>query len=264
MRERGSGRAGDGEVSVEARFVAALQRLVRARRRDQLTALRQPLDLLIGWGALESPERTRAAIERLLWVMPWLSDQSEPLPGQPLSERQLAEFALVGALFALYSTYRPTVRLASQRGSTLPGRVRDVAPPAPFVSFGATWRRLALLTERDSSDRQFASLLRAPRDDLPRLLRHAIGALAIHTVPVDWVTLLHDLAAWDADDRRVQRAWARDFWRRDPPVRATATAATPPSPAMREVVESADTSSDRDLDEAAEDRAEDRAEDGMG
>jgi hypothetical protein len=72
---------------------------------------------------------------------------------------------------------------------------------------------------RESADRQFAVLLVAPRDALPRLLRHAIGTLATHAVPVDWIALLVDLAAWDADDRHIQRAWAYDYyWQSDDPL----------------------------------------------
>ena len=277
----------EDELLVEARFVAALQRLARAQRHDQLTTLRQNLDLLSEWGALETPGVVSAAVERLLRVMPWLSgyagdhdgevdsddngdhagdhdgegngDQSQSFSApvssalssalsSTLSMQRLAEFALVGALFALYSTYRPTIRLISQRGRA-PSSSSVTATAAPSTSFGATWRRLTELPLRESADRQFAVLLVAPRDALPRLLRHAIGTLATHAVPVDWIALLVDLAAWDANDRHIQRAWAHDYyWQSDDPLISALRAAS----ASDATVGAEESRGDRDGDEESE------------
>lgn len=66
---------------------------------------------------------------------------------------------------------------------------------------------------KESLERRFTTLLNCHRDDLPTHLRQAISLLRSKEVPIDWRQLLQNIFDWDDDARRVQRAWARDFWR---------------------------------------------------
>lgn len=61
--------------------------------------------------------------------------------------------------------------------------------------------------------RRFTALLASDRRELPNRLRQAVSLLRAHDAPVDWYRLLRDLEQWGRDDRRVERAWARSFWR---------------------------------------------------
>ena len=49
------------------------------------------------------------------------------------------------------------------------------------------------------------------RGPAPRF-KDALEVLASHDVPIDYPRLLRDMLGWDADDRHVQRRWARDYW----------------------------------------------------
>ena len=57
-------------------------------------------------------------------------------------------------------------------------------------------------------------MLNAHHDDVAQHLRHVIGLLKSKDIAVDWSQLLWDLRGWDGDERKVQRRWARGFWRR--------------------------------------------------
>ena len=74
---------------------------------------------------------------------------------------------------------------------------------------------LALLKDDsgDSLEKRFVALLNAHVDDLPEHLRQAISLLKSKDKPVNWLRLLRDLKQWDREDRRVQRLWAKGFWR---------------------------------------------------
>ncbi|HEU5348622.1 MAG TPA: type I-E CRISPR-associated protein Cse2/CasB [Ktedonobacterales bacterium] len=79
-------------------------------------------------------------------------------------------------------------------------------------NFGASFRRLALSVDSQSTEKRFVALLDARGEDLPEHLRHAIGLLKSKEIPVDWVQLLEQVSVWDHDNRRVQRAWAGAYW----------------------------------------------------
>jgi CRISPR system Cascade subunit CasB len=67
-----------------------------------------------------------------------------------------------------------------------------------------------------SIERRFMLLLSAHPDDLGDYLRQAVGLLKSKDVAVDWQQLLRDVLAWKSRDerpRRVQKEWARKFWR---------------------------------------------------
>lgn len=86
-------------------------------------------------------------------------------------------------------------------------------------NFGASFARLAEAewSESGSIEKRFVALLNSHRDDLPEHLRHAIGLLRAHEVPVDWAQLLRDIQEWDRGSRSTQRGWACAFWGRLPP-----------------------------------------------
>lgn len=100
-------------------------------------------------------------------------------------------FYLVGALFAWHPAYR-----------------RD-------CNLGASLRQI--WTNSDSIESRFVALLNSHSNDLPVHLRQVIGLLraAKTPVPVDWSQLLEDLMRWNDTDRRVQRRWARSFYREE-------------------------------------------------
>jgi CRISPR system Cascade subunit CasB len=70
-----------------------------------------------------------------------------------------------------------------------------------------------------STERRFIHLLDADREQLPYRLRQMVALLKEQ--PIDFQALLHDLLSWNLDNRRVQIAWARDFYRTLNPVDIT-------------------------------------------
>lgn len=61
-----------------------------------------------------------------------------------------------------------------------------------------------------STERRFIHLLDADNEQLPHRLRQMVALL--NEQPIDFQTLLNDLWFWNYDDKRVQNAWARDFY----------------------------------------------------
>lgn len=62
-----------------------------------------------------------------------------------------------------------------------------------------------------STERRFISLLDADREQLPNRLRQMVALLGEQSIDFD--ALLTDLLYWNRNDKRVQNAWARDFYR---------------------------------------------------
>lgn len=62
-----------------------------------------------------------------------------------------------------------------------------------------------------STEKRFITLLDADEDQLPHRLRQMVALL--NEQPLDFQILLNDLLFWSRDDKRVQNAWARDFYR---------------------------------------------------
>lgn len=131
------------------------------------------------------------AAEMYRYVVPFLRRESR------WSEEEA--YYLVAALFALHQGNWPA----------------DGSGDAPAsTNFGASLAWLAREVEGDSVERRFVALLNSHRDELPDHLRHGVGLLKAHGIPVDWAQLLRDLQEWEWESRSVQRAWARAFWRR--------------------------------------------------
>lgn len=89
--------------------------------------------------------------------------------------------------------------------------------------FGQTIRTLKQKTGRDSLDRRMAILLDSQFDlvggrtpgggELAFRLRQAVKLAAGHEIGIDWPLLLRDLTWWTDPDRRVQKRWARSYFR---------------------------------------------------
>jgi CRISPR system Cascade subunit CasB len=87
----------------------------------------------------------------------------------------------------------------------------------PGHNFGGSYRQLHLKKESESLERRFVALLAADADSVGVHLRHAISLLASEDIAVDWAQLLGDLRWWGQPEHRVQRRWAREFWKRAVP-----------------------------------------------
>ena len=92
-----------------------------------------------------------------------------------------------------------------------PGRPFESGP----TNLGASLRRHADARPGGGAERRFVALLNADHEDLPVHLRHVVGLLRTTETPIDYAQLLRDVdvRAWNAENRRVQREWARAFWR---------------------------------------------------
>jgi len=62
-----------------------------------------------------------------------------------------------------------------------------------------------------STERRFINLLDADSDQLPHRLRQMIALLKEHAIDFD--ALLNGLLFWNDAQKRIQNAWARDFYR---------------------------------------------------
>ena len=68
-----------------------------------------------------------------------------------------------------------------------------------------------IATGSASTEHRFISLLDAADEQLPHRLRQMVALLKDHAL--DFELLLRDLLGWHAVDRRIQRQWAREFYR---------------------------------------------------
>ena len=121
-----------------------------------------------------------AAMHR--YIVGWLHDED--------SEWDVQRFYLVAALFGRY----PSTNSAR-------------------CNFGGSCRMLHQKKESDSVERRFVALLAADVESIGVHLRHAIALISTEDLPVDWAQLLRDLKWWRQPERRVQRRWAREFWK---------------------------------------------------
>ena len=166
------------------RFITHLAGLAEREDRAALAALRRGLGRRPGEVADPCP-----------YVDPWLHDDDPPWVE--------AAYFTVASLFALHP---------------LVWRRSDAEPTGPR-NLGASLDRMAPSHDsaRPGVERRFTALLNCDSEDLPTHLRHAVGLLSAKETPVDWAQLLRDVLAWSHPTRRVQRAWARAFWRQAPP-----------------------------------------------
>ena len=123
-----------------------------------------------------------AVAEMYRYVVPWLPDTP--------TGTQEAAYYLVASLFA----YHPKSTTKGNMGTHL-SHAREAA-------------------SEDALERRFTALLAAHPEDLPVYLRQAVSYLNSKDVPVNWDELFRDLQQWHYQDQRVQKRWAREFWRR--------------------------------------------------
>jgi len=62
-----------------------------------------------------------------------------------------------------------------------------------------------------STERRFIALLDSDRDQLPHRLRQMVALLKDQ--PIDFADMLKRLLYWNDDQKKSQKAWARDFYR---------------------------------------------------
>ena len=162
--------------SRDERFISALQHLVTNDDRAALAALRRGLG-----------QRPGETMELYPYVVPYTQ-------GLQYTSDENAYY-IIASLVGLYPT---------------PGWQRSDGKQ--LTNLGAS---LALLKDDsgDSLERRFVALLNAHADYLPEHLRQAVSLLKSKDKPVNWLRLLRDLKQWDREDRRVQRLWAKGFWR---------------------------------------------------
>jgi len=164
-------------TSFEEGFVSGLTELVAREDRAALAALRRTLG---------TPAGSQAEAARVVYRL---------LPASAPQWRE-RDCWLVAGLFALHP--QQIARHADENRHNLADSLRRLAD-AESVSAEGVERRLI-------------ALLNAEREDLEDHLRHAVAQLRGHDVGVDYVELLRDLRGWGADERWVQRRWARAFW----------------------------------------------------
>lgn len=188
-------------ASAATAFADYLARLVQNEQRAALAALRRGLG-----------RRPELATDMFPYIVPWLTDA--------MSSARQADYFLVAALFASHqiSWSRPAAEsdvaaATDPAGST--GSAGAEGSIRGYSNLGASFHQLTAATGSESVEKRFVALLNAEREDLPLHLRHAVSLLRAHDIPVDWARLLTDLASWDREDRRVQSAWARAFWRHE-------------------------------------------------
>lgn len=113
------------------------------------------------------------------------------------SRRQEESLHIVATLFGLY----PSISRAGADWIT--------------ASLGASLRELRGKLESEGVERRFVALLNSHWDELATHLRQIISLLKSKEVTVNWLRLLRDINRWDDSERRVQREWAKAFWRED-------------------------------------------------
>jgi CRISPR system Cascade subunit CasB len=157
-------------------FVEHLESMAASQDRAALAALRRGLGKDPG---------TVAEMHR--HVVPWLPAGA--------SRWQEDTYYIVAALFAWHQG-------SWHREEDVPGA----------TNLGASFARLAASVESDSVEGRFVAMLNCHGDDLPAHLRHAVGLLKSHEIPIDWSQLLSDIQNWGMESRKVQRSWARAYW----------------------------------------------------
>ncbi len=161
----------------EHTFVARLKQLVEQGDNAALAALRR---------GLGKPPGTVAEMHRI--VLPWLKEHGS---------WNEDVFYLVAALFAYWH------------------QGKDHSPTSAPRNIGESLSQLR--DESGSIEKRFEALLNAHQDDIAQHLRHLVGLLKSKDVAIDWTQLIWDLRGWDHDESKVQRQWARGFWRREEP-----------------------------------------------
>ncbi|MBU1168599.1 MAG: type I-E CRISPR-associated protein Cse2/CasB [Proteobacteria bacterium] len=97
---------------------------------------------------------------------------------------------LVAALFALHPERAPLGR-----------------------NMGAVFKVIQRLDPTDSIEKRFIRLLNADSDDMGYHLKQAVSLAKSKGVTIDYHRLIADLTNWNHEDRFVQLAWAKEYWK---------------------------------------------------
>jgi len=82
-----------------------------------------------------------------------------------------------------------------------------------FYDFGTAMAKLKLQTGSESIENRFQSLLQARKEDVHYHFRHAVSLLAANDIPVNYAELMTALRFWEDENNRIQRQWAKSFWK---------------------------------------------------
>lgn len=171
-------RATETKQSLEEEFVESLADLYRRNDRAALAALRRGLGKAPG-----------EAMEAYRYVARFAARCKYPSQEESLYH--------VATLFGLYPS-------DSRSGND-----------SMTTNLGASLRELKGKLDSGGVERRFVALLNSHRDELADHLRQIISLLKSKDVTINWLRLLVDINRWDNDDRRVQREWAKAYWRDD-------------------------------------------------
>lgn len=89
---------------------------------------------------------------------------------------------------------------------------RGKCPQGDGVNFGKAFGGRLGPEAKQQREKRFVDLLDTDAAELPYKLRQALTLLVQEGERLDWWLLLWHLRNWSADDRWVQKEWARGFW----------------------------------------------------
>ena len=158
----------------ETDFITYLDNFIKKNDLGALAALRRGLSGTPG-----------TAFEMYKYLVPWVGDSSR-------WESQV--FYLVASLFAWHQI---SWRQDEEQ---------------EFSNLGSSLRILKNVSNADSLERRFLTLLNADREDLHVHLKQLFGLLVAKGIPVNFVQLIKDLKNWNHESHYVQQAWANEFW----------------------------------------------------
>jgi len=121
-----------------------------------------------------------------------------------LREDEVEALFTVATLFALHPHHRKRPE----------GGHESRAERGLGASLRAIRSREESADEDDGVARRFIAALESGTSGLPVHLRQLVKLLdsRAESTPIDYHQLFFDLLDWEAEDRRVQRAWAAGFW----------------------------------------------------
>lgn len=116
----------------------------------------------------------------------------------------------VTAMLPIVVPYLPPHRPADHHAFFLIASLFALHPEgAGRGNMGTTFRHLG---DHESAVRRFMALLDCHADELADHLRHAVLLARSRQVPVNYRLLLDHILGWPDPDRRVQLAWAKEYW----------------------------------------------------
>jgi len=192
---------GEQQLAAAEKFVAGLVRYVpdeegtgRRGNRAALAALRRALGKPIG-----------ETLDAFPYVVPLLPQGLRPWDEQC--------HYLIASLFALYPEPWTSARRQPQSLGLAMRLIARKQSDERSGSDDATDESENVGGKLDAAvERRFVALLNASGDGFATHLRYAVTLLKSHDQRIAWAQLLCDARGWQYPNRRVQHAWARDFW----------------------------------------------------